>query len=162
MAGFIPKSAERVCGMHFFYPVPNMKLVEIATALQTSEETKDAVLELGKRMGKTPIVSQDSPSFINNRIFTQYLIGGVQVLGEGIASKEDIDRTMKLGCNWPMGPIELADFCGLDLMAENTEMLYEDYGDNKYKSHPILKQHVNAGFAGTKAGRGFYDWTQKK
>ncbi|ETO30968.1 3-hydroxybutyryl-CoA dehydrogenase [Reticulomyxa filosa] len=153
---------DKVCGMHFMNPVPVMQLVEIIPGLQTSNDTKAKVIALAEQMGKTTSVSRDDAGFIANRILMPYINEAVFVLQEGIATKEDIDKTMKLGTNVPMGPLTLADFIGLDTCLFIQQTLYESTKDSKYKPAPLLQRYVEAGWLGRKTGRGFYNYEIKK
>jgi 3-hydroxybutyryl-CoA dehydrogenase len=150
---------ERVIGMHFFNPVPVMKLVELIRGLATSQETFEAARALAIRYGKTPVAANDFPGFISNRILCPMLNEAVFALYEGVGTVESIDAVMKLGMNHPMGPFELADFVGLDTLLAIMEVLHEGYGDGKYRPCPLLRNYVAAGWVGRKAGRGFYDWS---
>ena len=154
------KRPERVIGMHFFNPVPKMKLVEIVRALETSAAAVEATLEVARRMGKETVVVKESPGFITSRI--NALIGNEAflMLQEGIASAEDIDKSLKLGLNHPMGPFEMVDLVGLDTRLAVLEFLHKSLGE-KYKPAPLLVQHVKAGRLGRKAGRGVYDYRDK-
>lgn len=149
----------QVIGMHYFNPVPVMKLVEIIRGLATSEQTFERVRELAIRHGKTPVAANDFPGFISNRILCPMLNEAVFALYEGVGTVESIDAVMKLGMNHPMGPLELADFVGLDTLLAIMEVLHEGYGDSKYRPCPLLRNYVAAGWVGRKAGRGFYDWS---
>jgi 3-hydroxybutyryl-CoA dehydrogenase len=152
---------ERCVGMHFFNPVPKMKLLEVVKALETSEETLAACRDVGRRMGKEVIVVRESPGFITSRI--NALIGNeaFSLLEEGIASDEDIDKAMKLGLNHPLGPFELVDLVGLDVLLSILEYLQKTLGE-KYRPSPLLRQYVNAGRLGRKAGLGVYDYPDAK
>jgi 3-hydroxybutyryl-CoA dehydrogenase len=152
------KNPSRVIGMHFMNPVPLMKLVEIINGLETSPETFQATKALAERMGKTVVVSRDMPGFIVNRILMPMINEACFTLNEGIASAEDIDTAMKLGTNQPMGPLQLADFIGLDTCLSIMEVLHEGLGDSKYRPSPLLRQYVTAGRLGKKSGRGFFDY----
>jgi len=149
---------EQVIGMHFMNPVPVMKLVEVITGLATSAETLDATKTLAGEMGKVTTQSRDVPGFIANRILMPYINEAVQTLYEGIGTVEDIDTTMKLGTNVPMGPLTLADFIGLDTCLAIMQVLHTELGDSKYRPSPLLVQYVNAGWHGKKNGRGFYSY----
>jgi 3-hydroxybutyryl-CoA dehydrogenase len=153
------KRPEKVAGMHFMNPVPIMKLVEGIKGLRTSDETFTQVKALCSKMGKTFVESKDSPAFVVNRILVPMLNEAIFALQEGLATKEDIDTAMKLGCNFPMGPFELLDFVGLDTAQSILEVMYRDTGDSKYRPCPLLKKYVEAGYHGRKSGRGFYEYT---
>ncbi|KAJ2500557.1 hypothetical protein GGH96_002600 [Coemansia sp. RSA 1972] len=155
------KLPEKVIGMHFMNPVPVMKLVEIIPGLQTSEETLSTTLALAQKMGKTTTMSQDVPGFIANRLLMPYINEAVIALQEGIATKEDIDTTMKLGTNNPMGPLTLADFIGLDTCLAIMKVLHTELGDTKYRPAVLLQKYVDAGWLGVKSGRGIYDYSAK-
>eukprot|EP01120_Amphizonella_sp_Union-15-10_P004655 TRINITY_DN1530_c0_g2_i1.p1 TRINITY_DN1530_c0_g2~~TRINITY_DN1530_c0_g2_i1.p1 ORF type:complete len:307 (-),score=53.98 TRINITY_DN1530_c0_g2_i1:102-1022(-) len=150
---------DKVIGMHFFNPVPVMQLVEIISGLTTSTETKQTALELSKAMGKDPIEAGDFPGFIVNRLLVPYLNEAAQALFEGLGTKEDIDKGLKLGCNMPMGPLTLMDFVGLDTVLAAIRVLQGEFGD-KYKPCPLLIKYVEAGWLGKKSGRGFYDYSK--
>jgi 3-hydroxybutyryl-CoA dehydrogenase len=149
-------------GMHFFNPVPLMKLVEIIPGIATDKVTTLAVTEAAKRMGKITIEAADSPSFIVNRILVPMINEAVFALGEGVGSVEDIDMGMKLGANHPMGPLTLADFVGLDTTLAVMRVMYEGFADPKYRPAPLLIKYVEAGWYGRKSGRGFYDYSSDK
>jgi len=157
LAGLVSKSS-RAAGMHFFNPVPVMKLVEIVRALQTSDETVAMIQEVSSRLDKTAVVVKDSPGFISNRILCPMINEAIFALEEGIAKKEDIDVVMKLGMSHPMGPLELADFVGLDIVLDVLEVLYSEFQDPKYRASPLLRQMVRAGYLGRKSGQGFYNY----
>jgi len=154
---------DRVIGMHFMNPVPIMKLVEIIRGLATSDETYATVNAAAERMGKTTVLGRDMPGFIVNRVLMPYINEAVYALYEGIASEADIDTAMKLGTNVPMGPLTLADFIGLDTCLAIMKVLHEGMGgDSKYRPCPLLTKYVEAGWLGRKAGRGFFDYREKK
>lgn len=148
-----------VVGFHFFNPVPVMKLVELIPALQTHPLVLEAARTFAIEMGKTVVVSRDSPGFISNRLLMPYINEAVEVLESGIATREDIDQTMKLGMNHPMGPLTLADFIGLDTCLSIMQVLHTETGDSKYRPSILLARMVSAGYLGKKSGRGFYDYT---
>ena len=148
--------ADRFIGMHFFNPVPMMALVEIIRGLQTSDATHDAVADLAKRLGKTPITVKNAPGFVVNRILVPMINEAFFVLAEGLATAEDIDAGMKLGCNQPIGPLALADMIGLDVCLAVMNVYVEEYADSKYRPAPLLKEMVAAGWLGRKTGRGVY------
>ena len=149
-------------GVHFFNPVPLMALVELVRGLQTSTTTVDAAIAFAKRLTKTPIVVKDSPGFVVNRILCPMLNEAIFALQEGLASPEDIDNGMKLGCSHPIGPLALTDMIGLDVLLAVMNVFHADFGDPKYRPPQLLKQMVAAGQLGRKSGRGFYDYTQEK
>ncbi|MFZ4287136.1 3-hydroxybutyryl-CoA dehydrogenase [Variovorax sp. HJSM1_2] len=150
--------AERFIGMHFFNPVPMMALVEIIRGLQTSDATHDAVHALSTRLSKTPITVKNAPGFVVNRILVPMINEAFFVLAEGVASAEDIDAGMKLGCNQPIGPLALADMIGLDVCLAVMEVYLQEFGDSKYRACPLLKEMVAAGRLGRKTGQGVYKY----
>jgi 3-hydroxybutyryl-CoA dehydrogenase len=153
---------ELVIGMHFMNPVPVMKLVEIIRGIATNDAVYETTNALAEQLGKTTVVSRDMPGFIINRILMPMINEAVVVLYEGIGTVEDIDAGMKLGTNQPMGPLTLADFIGLDTCLAIMEVLHQGTGDSKYRPCPLLRQYVDAGWLGRKAGRGFYDYSKGK
>ncbi|KAI0217469.1 hypothetical protein L0F63_001226 [Massospora cicadina] len=147
--------------MHFMNPVPVMKLVEIIPGLATNQETLETTLSLSRLMGKTTTTSQDTPGFIANRLLMPFINEAIFAFQEGVATKEDIDTTMKLGTNHPMGPLTLADFIGLDTCLAIMNVLHSQLGDSKYRPAPLLRTYVDAGWLGKKSGRGFYTYSKK-
>ena len=147
-----------VIGMHFMNPVPVMKLVEIIRGVATSDKTFEATRQLAEAMGKTPVEVNDSPGFISNRVLMPMINEAVFALYEGVAKAESIDQIMKLGMNHPMGPLQLADFIGLDVCLAIMNVLYDGFDDSKYRPCPLLKKYVDAGWLGRKTGRGFYQY----
>lgn len=150
--------ADRFIGMHFFNPVPMMALVEIIRGLQTSDATHDAVKALAEQLGKSPITVKNAPGFVVNRILVPMINEAFFVLSEGLASPEDIDAGMKLGCNHPIGPLALADMIGLDVCLAVMNVYFSEFNDSKYRPCPLLKEMVAAGYLGRKSGRGVYQY----
>jgi 3-hydroxybutyryl-CoA dehydrogenase len=149
---------DRFVGMHFFNPVPVMALVEIIRGLRTSEATVEAVADLARKLGKTPIGVKNSAGFVVNRILCPMINEAVFALQEGLASAEEIDAGMRLGCNHPIGPLALCDLVGLDVQLAVMEVLYSNFNDSKYRPAPLLREMVDAGMLGRKTGRGFYTY----
>ena len=157
----VTERQERVVGMHFFNPAPVMKLVEVVPGYNTSDETIDIVKKFSEKLLKTPIVINEAPGFVVNRMLIPMINECVGVLAEHIASAEDIDRAMQLGANHPMGPLALADLVGLDVCLSIMEVLHTELGEDKYRPHPLLRKMVRAGKLGQKTGEGFYKYNSK-
>jgi len=155
------KKPERVLGLHFFNPVPLMKLVEIIRALPTGEAAFERAKGYVEAIGKTPVIAKDAPGFVVNRLLVPYLIDAIRVYESGLATKEDIDNGMKLGCGYPMGPLQLLDFVGLDTTYYIANIMFEEFREPRFAPPPLLKRMVLAGRLGRKSGRGFYDYTAK-
>ena len=149
---------DKVIGMHFMNPVPVMKLVEVIRGMATSDETYEKVRRLTEKLGKTALDCKDSPGFVSNRVLMPMINEAIFTLYEGVATRESIDGIMKLGMSHPMGPLQLADFIGLDVCLAILNVLYDGFGDTKYRACPLLKQYVDAGWLGKKSGRGFYEY----
>jgi 3-hydroxybutyryl-CoA dehydrogenase len=149
---------DKVIGMHFFNPVPLMKLLEVIRGIATSDETTQTILEVGKKLGKEPVEAQDSPGFISNRILCPMINEAIFVLQEGIGTREAIDTVLKSGMNHPMGPLALADLIGLDVVLNVLEVLHRDLGEDKYRPAALLRKMVDAGYLGRKTSKGFYEY----
>jgi 3-hydroxybutyryl-CoA dehydrogenase len=154
----LTKRPDKFVGMHFMNPVPVMTLVEVIRALQTSDESFATTMELAKKLGKTPVAVNDAPGFVSNRVLMPLINEAAYTVMEGVATPEAVDAVMKLGTNHPMGPLELADFIGLDVCVDILNVLLEGLGDPKYRACPLLKKYVAAGWLGRKSGRGFYTY----
>jgi 3-hydroxybutyryl-CoA dehydrogenase len=152
----LTKRPDRFVGMHFMNPVPVMVLVEVIRALQTSDATFTTTMDLAKKLGKTPVAVNDAPGFVSNRVLMPLINEAAYCVMEGVATPEAVDTVMKLGMNHPMGPLELADFIGLDVCVDIMHVLHEGLGDPKYRACPLLKKYVAAGYLGRKSNRGFY------
>jgi len=157
--GAATRKPDKVIGMHFMNPVPVMKLVEVIRGLATSDETYERVRELSEKLGKTALDCHDSPGFVSNRVLMPMINEAIFTLHEGVATRESIDGIMKLGMNHPMGPLTLADFIGLDVCLAILNVLYEGFGDPKYRACPLLRQYVDADWLGKNTGRGFYEYS---
>lgn len=151
---------DRVIGMHFFNPAPVMKLVEVIRGMATSDETFTKVREVSENIGKSPVEVAEAPGFVVNRILIPMINEAAGILAEGIASEEDIDTSMKLGANHPMGPLALGDLIGLDVCLAIMDVLYKETGDSKYRAHSLLRKYVRAGWLGRKSGRGFHNYVK--
>jgi len=149
---------ERFVGLHFFNPVPLMKLVEVVKTIATAPEVYESAYEFGKKLGKVPVRTSDKTGFIVNRLLVPYLLDAIRAYEEGVGSIEDIDNAMKLGCGYPMGPFALLDFVGLDTTYYITHVMYDEFKERRFASPPLLKRLVMAGWYGRKSGKGFYDY----
>jgi 3-hydroxybutyryl-CoA dehydrogenase len=156
--GAVTKRPDKVCGLHFFNPAPVMKLVEIVKTISTSDETIETVRQFALSLGKTPVLAKDTAGFIVNFLLIPYLLAAIRMLENGMASREDIDAAMKLGCGYPMGPFTLLDYVGLDTTLWAAEAIYEEYKDPLYAPPPLLRRMVLSGMYGKKSGKGFYEY----
>lgn len=154
------KHPEKVIGMHFFNPVPVMKLVEVIKGFATDESVNKEIIEMTEKIGKTPVQVEEGPGFVVNRILLPMINEGIGILADGLASAEDIDKAMKLGAGHPMGPLALADLIGLDVCLAIMETLYSEFGDSKYRPHPLLRKMVRSNNLGMKTGKGFFDYSK--
>ena len=153
------KRPERFIGLHFFNPVPLMKLVEVVRTIATSDDAYECAYEFSKKLGKVPVRTSDKTGFIVNRLLVPYLLDAIRAYEEGVGSIEDIDNAMKLGCGYPMGPFTLLDFVGLDTTYYITHVMYDEFKEQRFASPPLLKRLVMAGWYGRKSGKGFYDYS---
>jgi 3-hydroxybutyryl-CoA dehydrogenase len=153
------KRPDRFLGLHFFNPVPLMKLVEVVRTLETSEPTYGAAMAWGQAIGKTPVTTKDTTGFVVNRLLVPYMLDAIRLFEQGVASRDDIDNAMKLGCGYPMGPLFLGDYVGLDTTHYIAEIMFDEFKEPRFASPPLLKRMVLAGRHGRKTGRGFYDWS---
>jgi 3-hydroxybutyryl-CoA dehydrogenase len=156
--GAVTKRSAQVCGLHFFNPAPVMKLVEIVRTISTSDETIETVKDFARSLGKSPVIAKDTAGFIVNFLLIPYLLAAIRMLENGMATREDIDLAMKLGCGYPMGPLTLLDYVGLDTTMWAAEAIYEEYKDALYAPPPLLRRMVLSGMLGRKSGKGFYDY----
>ncbi len=154
----VTKRPERFVGLHFFNPVPLMKLVEVVRTIATSDDVYESAYEFGKKLGKVPVRTSDKTGFIVNRLLVPYLLDAIRAYEEGVGSISDIDNAMKLGCGYPMGPFTLLDFVGLDTTYYITHVMYDEFKERRFASPPLLKRLVMAGWYGRKTGKGFYDY----
>jgi 3-hydroxybutyryl-CoA dehydrogenase len=152
------KRPERFVGLHFFNPVPLMKLVEVVRTIATADDVYETAYEFGKKLGKVPVRTSDKTGFIVNRLLVPYMLDAIRAYEEGVGSIEDIDQAMKLGCGYPMGPFTLLDFVGLDTTYYITHVMYDEFKERRFASPPLLKRLVMAGWYGRKSGKGFYDY----
>jgi 3-hydroxybutyryl-CoA dehydrogenase len=156
--GAVTKRPDKVCGLHFFNPAPVMKLVEVVRTISTSEETIETVKQFAISLGKTPVLAKDTAGFIVNFLLIPYLLAAIRMLENGMATRDDIDTAMKLGCGYPMGPFTLLDYVGLDTTLWAAEAIYEEYKDPLYAPPPLLRRMVLSGMYGRKSGKGFYEY----
>ncbi|MFO7837482.1 MAG: 3-hydroxybutyryl-CoA dehydrogenase [Candidatus Thorarchaeota archaeon] len=160
--GAVTKRPERFIGMHFFNPVPVMKLVEIIRGVATEDETVEIIEEVAAELGKETVLVEEAPGFAVNRLLVPAINEAIFAIQEGVATVEDMDKSIELGLNWPMGPLKLADFVGLDTLLHIADYFVEEFKDSKYRAPPLLRKLVRAGWVGRKAGKGFYDYSGDK
>jgi 3-hydroxybutyryl-CoA dehydrogenase len=160
MTATSPERQQRFIGMHFFNPVPLMKLVEVVKTILTDDDVYEQAVEFGKKLGKVPVRAGDKTGFIVNRLLVPYMLDAIRALEEGVGSIVDIDNAMKLGCGYPMGPFTLGDFVGLDTTYYIAEIMFNEFREKRFAPPPLLKRMVLAGLYGRKSGRGFYDYTK--
>ena len=158
----VTKRPDRFVGLHFFNPVPVMKLVEVVRTIATSRETFDAAIAFARAVGKEPVVAKDTPGFIVNRLLVPYMLDAIRVLEQGGGTIEDIDKGMMLGCGYPMGPFTLGDFVGLDTLARIGDIMFDEYRETRFAPPPLLRRLVEMGYFGKKSGKGFYDYSGEK
>ena len=158
--GAVTNRPGQFCGLHFFNPVPVMKLVEVVRTVATSDATYRTAMAFGEKVGKVVVSCKDRPGFVVNVLLVPYLLDAIRTYQDGVATREDIDTGMKLGCGHPMGPLELTDFIGLDTIYYIGEILFDEFKDHHYSAPPLLKSMVKAGYLGRKSGRGFYDYSK--
>src|SRR5260221_14591151 len=156
--GAVTKRPDKVCGLHFFNPAPVMKLVEVVKTISTSEETVEIVKQFAISLGKTPVLAKDTAGFIVNFLLIPYMLAAIRMLENGMATRDDIDTAMKLGCGYPMGPFTLLDYVGLDTTLWAAEAIYDEYKDPLYAPPPLLRRMVLSGMYGRKSGKGFYEY----
>ena len=156
--GAVTKRQDKICGLHFFNPAPVMQLVEVVRTISTSQETVDTVQQFALSLGKKPVLAKDTAGFIVNFLLIPYLLAAIRMLENGMATRDDIDTAMKLGCGYPMGPFTLLDYVGLDTTMWAAEAIYEEYKDPLYAPPPLLRRMVISGMYGRKSGKGFYDY----
>lgn len=157
----VTERRDRVVGLHFFNPVPIMKLCEVVKTIDTSDPTFDTAYKFAEGLGKVCVTAKDSPGFVVNVLLVPYLLDAIRQLERGLATKEDIDNGMMYGCGHPMGPLTLTDFIGLDTILYIADIMFEEFKDSHYSAPPLLRRMVNAGYMGKKSGRGFYDYSKK-
>ncbi len=150
---------DRMVGLHFFNPVPVMKLVEVVRTIATSEATFGAAMDFARSLGKDPVACKDNPGFIVNRLLVPYMLDAIRSLESGVGSLTDIDKAMQLGCGYPMGPFVLSDFVGLDTLLRVAEIMFDEYRETRFAPPPLLRRMIAAGYYGRKSGRGFYDYS---